>query len=143
MNFPFGFEGDVVTRRIVGVSAVILLAGVAAAFAISPAGRAASAVPAPSGADSDKSWIAKSNDYANILIEIEKKHSPESASHDGLKQYDELISADTHEDEVAEISENRAALAKLKAALAQEQDKNVKQDLEIMIHSVELGLRGY
>ncbi len=131
------------TRRIVGISAVILLAGIAAAFAISPAGAAASAVPAPSGADSDKSWIAKSNDYANILIEIEKKHSPESASHDGLKQYDELISADTHEDEVAEISENRAALAKLKAALAQEQDKNVKQDLEIMIHSVELGLRGY
>jgi hypothetical protein len=122
---------------------VTLVAGIAAAFAISPAGGAASPASPAAGADSDKSWITKSNDYANILIEIEKKHSPESASHDGLKQYDELISNDTHEDDIAENNENREALAKLKAALAQEQDKNLKQDLEIMIHSVELGLRSY
>jgi hypothetical protein len=122
---------------------VTLVAGIAAAFAISPAGGAASPASPAAGGDSDKSWITKSNDYANILIEIEKKHSPESASHDGLKQYDELISNDTHEDDIAENNENREALAKLKAALAQEQDKNLKQDLEIMIHSVELGLRSY
>jgi uncharacterized protein (DUF885 family) len=119
---------------------VILIAGVAASFTLGAGGANSSAQAA---AASDKAWIAKSNDYANLLIEIEKKHSPESASHDGLKQYDELISIDTHEDDVAENNENRAALAKLKAALAQEQDKNVKQDLEIMIHSVELGLRGH
>jgi Bacterial protein of unknown function (DUF885) len=129
-----------VTRRIVGTGAVILLAGVAGAFALIPSGSSASTVTA---ADSDKSWIAKSNDYANLLIEIEKKHSPESASHDGLKQYDELISEDTHEDDVAENNERRAALEKFKAALATEQDKYVKQDLEIMIHSTELMLRGY
>jgi hypothetical protein len=98
---------------------------------------------AAAGADNTKAWIARSNEYANLLIDIEKKHSPESASHDGLKQYDELISVATHEDDVAENEENRAALAKLKAALTQEQDKYVKQDLEIMIHSAELGLRGH
>lgn len=126
------------TRRIVGIAAVILLAGVAAAFATSPAGDAPSPEPR---ADSDKSWITKSNGYADLLIEIEKKHSPESASSDGLKQYDELISIATHEDDVAENNERKAALEKLKAALAKEQDKYVKQDLEIMIHNTELGLR--
>ncbi len=117
---------------------MILIAGAAATFALSPtSGNASAAV------DSDKSWITKSNDYANLLIEIEKKHSPESASADGLKQYDELISIDTQEDDVAENNERQAALDKLKTALAKEQDKYVKQDLEIMIHSTELALRGH
>ena len=110
----------------------------AATLILSPASSNASV-----SGDNDKSWIAKSNEYANVLIDIEKKHSPESASHDGLKQYDELISNDTHEDDTAENNERRAALDKLKAALATEQDKNVKQDLEIMIHSTELALRGH
>jgi uncharacterized protein (DUF885 family) len=134
-------RGYVVIRRIVATSVVILIAGVAASFALG-SGAANSSAQATASA-SDKAWIAKSNNYASLLIEIEKKHSPESASHDGLKQYDELVSVNTHDDDVAENNENREALAKLKAALAQEQDKNVKQDLEIMIHSVELGLRGY
>jgi len=127
-----------VTRRIVGICTVILVAGIAAAAALGTADGNASTVTA---AESDKSWITKSNEYANVLIEIEKKHSPESASADGLKQYDELISVATHEDDVAENNENRDALAKLKAALAQEQNKYVKQDLEIMIHNTELALR--
>jgi hypothetical protein len=131
-----------VTRRIVGIAAVILLAGIAGGFALSASGSSASST-STAGADSGKSWIAKSNEYADILIEIEKKHSPESASHDGLKQYDELISEDTHEDDAAENNERRAALEKFKAALATEQDKNVKQDLEIMIHNTELLLCGY
>ena len=126
------------TRRIVGICTVILVAGIAAAAALGTANGNASTVTA---AESDKSWITKSNEYANVLIEIEKKHSPESASADGLKQYDELISVATHEDDVAENNENRDALAKLKAALAQEQNKYVKQDLEIMIHNTELALR--
>jgi Bacterial protein of unknown function (DUF885) len=117
---------------------VILLAGIAGAFALSPTDSNASTTNA---ADSDKSWITKSNDYANLLIEIEKKHSPESASADGLKQYDELISVQTHEDDIAENNEQREALEKLKAALPKEQDKYVKQDLEIMIHNTELALR--
>jgi hypothetical protein len=115
------------------------VASVAGALAMSPTSSSASSTA--TAADSDKSWIAKSNDYANLLIEIEKKHSPESASADGLKQYDELISVQTHEDDVAENNEQRQALEKLKAGLAKEQDKYVKQDLEIMIHNTELALR--
>lgn len=129
-------------RRILGVGLVAAISATAVYLIAAPQPADASTAAA-AGADNDKAWIARSNEYANLLIDIEKKHSPESASHDGLKQYDELISVATHEDDVAENEENRAALAKLKAALTQEQDKYVKQDLEIMIHSVELGLRGH
>jgi len=37
----------------------------------------------------DKGWIERSNEFANLLIDVEKKHSPEAASADGLSQYDE------------------------------------------------------
>ena len=125
------------TRRLAGISAVILIAGAATVVALNPPSSSASA----GAAENDKSWVARSNEYAGLLTDIEKKHSPESASADGLKQYDEQISVATHEDDVAENNENKAALAKLKAAFAQEQNKYVKQDLEIMIHNTELGLR--
>jgi len=104
--------------------------------------------PAPAGgaekaADkaADKAWIARSNEFANLLIDIEKKYSPERASADGLSQYDELVTSVTLEQDVAETAENRAALAKLQAALSKEQNKHVRQDLEIMIHATQLSLK--
>jgi hypothetical protein len=89
----------------------------------------------------DKSWIARSNEFANLLIDIDKKHSPESASADGLSQFDEKVSVDTHEDDVAETAETRGVLEKFREALPKEQNKYVKQDLEIMIHATELWVK--
>src|SRR5437016_2020608 len=89
----------------------------------------------------DKTWIGRSNEFANVLIDIEKKHSPERASADGLSQYDELVTSATQEDDAAETAENRAALARLQAALPKEQNKYVRQDLEIMIHATQLSLK--
>ena len=89
----------------------------------------------------DKTWIGRSNEFANVLIDIEKKHSPEQASADGLSQYDELVTSATQEDDGAETAENRAALARLQAALPKEQNKYVRQDLEIMIHATQLSLK--
>jgi hypothetical protein len=95
----------------------------------------------PSENAADKEWVARSNEFANLLIEIEKKHTPERASADGLSQYDELVSLATHQDDEAEASENRTALAKLEEQLLKEQNKYVKQDLEIMIHAARLFLK--
>jgi len=96
---------------------------------------------ATSTAKPEQGWIERSNEFANLLIDIEKKHSPESASGQGLSQYDELISQPTLEDEHLGESETRTVLAKLKQQLAVEQNKYVKQDLGIMIHSTELDLK--
>jgi len=62
-----------------------------------------------------KGGSSAANEFANLLIDVEKKHSPEAASADGLSQYDENISVATHEDDVAENSEKRAVLAKLQS----------------------------
>ncbi|HXT77907.1 MAG TPA: DUF885 domain-containing protein [Candidatus Eisenbacteria bacterium] len=98
------------------------------------------ASPAAAGS-ADQAWIGRSNEFANLLIDIEKKHSPERASADGLSQYDELVTSATQEDDAAETAENRAALAKLQAALTKEQNKYVRQDLEIMTHATQLSLK--
>jgi uncharacterized protein (DUF885 family) len=126
------------------VITAITAAAVYVAFASDSAFAAANAArqaPVSAPDQGDKSWIARSNEFANLLIEVEKKHAPESASADGLSQYDEKISAATREDDVAATSENRAVLAKLQDQLPKEQNKYVRQDLEIMIHSTQLQLK--
>ena len=97
--------------------------------------------PAAAAKQPEQAWITRSNEFANLRIDIEKKHSPESASSEGLSQYDELISQPTLEDQHAANAETRVALSKFKQQWAVEQNKYVKQDLGIMIHSVELDLR--
>ncbi len=86
-------------------------------------------------------WIAASNKYTQMLLDVELKHSPESGSRQGLTQFDELISQPTLADEDQQRKEAEAVLATLKTALAQEQQKEVQQDLEIMIRKVELDFK--
>jgi hypothetical protein len=89
----------------------------------------------------DTSWIARSNEYANLLIDIEKKYSPESASSEGLAQYDELITVPTLAGQHAATAEEKAALGKITQQIPIEQNKYVKQDLEIIAHAIHLDLR--
>jgi len=97
--------------------------------------------PASSMNNSNKEWIATSNGYTNLLIDISLKHHPEFGSQQGLSQYDDKISQPTLADEDAERAETEAALTKLKAAAAEKQQKEVAQDLDIMIRRVQLNFR--
>jgi hypothetical protein len=81
----------------------------------------------------DHAWIATSNDFTQMLLKIEMKHSPESGSRQGLAEYDELISQPTLADEDQERKEAEEVVTKFKAALPQQKQKEVAQDLEIMI----------
>jgi len=92
-------------------------------------------------AQPDRSWIASSNAYTNQLLDVLKKHSPEDASSQGLAEYDEKISRPTEQDEDAAIVETKAVQARLTRALALESDKNVEQDLTILLHSIQLTLK--
>ena len=87
------------------------------------------------------SWIATSNDFTNLLLKVEMKHNPESGSRQGLSEYDELVSQPTRADEDQERKETEEVLAKLKAALPQQKQKEVSQDLEIIIRRVELNFK--
>jgi hypothetical protein len=89
----------------------------------------------------DPSWISTSNDFTNLLVKVEMKHNPESGSRQGLSEYDELVSQPTRADEDQERKEIKEVLAKLKAALPQQKQKEVVQDLEIIIRRAELNFK--
>ena len=86
----------------------------------------------------DHAWIATSDTFTKMLVQVEMKHSPESGSRQGLAEYDELISQPTLADEDQERNEIQEVVAKFKAALPQQKQKEVAQDLEIMIRRIEL-----
>ncbi|WP_263368251.1 DUF885 domain-containing protein [Edaphobacter bradus] len=92
----------------------------------------AAAVTAMAQQAPNQAWIAKSNGYTRILLDVQLKHRPERGSRQGLVQFDKLISNPTLADEMAERKELEAVLAKLKAQLEKETDRNVVQDLEIL-----------
>jgi len=89
----------------------------------------------------EQSWIEISNGYANQLFAVTMKHHPDVGTREGLSQFDPLISQPTRADEDAERRETEEVLAKLKAAAAQKQQKEVGEDLQIMIRSVDLRFR--
>ena len=76
-----------------------------------------------------------------MLLAVEYKHSPEEGSREGLSQYDTKISQPSWADEDQRRQELEAVLEKLKAAAAERQQREVEQDLQIVIRRVELGFK--
>ncbi|MEO6150904.1 MAG: DUF885 domain-containing protein [Mucilaginibacter sp.] len=93
-------------------------------------------------AQHSKAWVATSDKYTNMLIESDKKYSPEYGSSQGLAQYDTLISVPTLASQKAQRKDEEALVATFQAALKTETDIHVKQDLNILINSLKLGFRG-
>src|SRR6266404_8286217 len=89
----------------------------------------------------DRSWIATSNNYTNMLLAVTLRHHPEFGSAQGLSQYDALVSRPTLADEDQERQETAAVLAKLKSAVGKQSQKEVAQDLQIVIRRIELDFR--
>jgi hypothetical protein len=83
-------------------------------------------------------WIAVSNNYTNMLLAVEMKHSPESGSRQGLSEYDTKISQPTLADEDQQRQEDEAVLQKIKTAAAEKQQEEVEQDLQIIIRKMQL-----
>ena len=89
----------------------------------------------------DRSWIETSNQYTQMLLKIEFKHHPEGGSRQGLSEYDTLISQPTLADEDQRRAEVATVLEKLKTDAGSQKQKEVQQDLEIIIRKVELGFK--
>ena len=86
-------------------------------------------------------WVTISNGYTTMLLEVSMKHHPELGSYEGLSQYDDKVSQPTLEDEDRERQETAAVLAKLKSAVPEQKQKEVAEDLQIMIRDTELRFR--
>ena len=78
-------------------------------------------------------WIAESNRYSQILLEVNARYQPESAANLGLEQYDtQIFDLKPKFDERRE-ADLAAAITQLEAARASARDDSVKQDLDILI----------
>ena len=88
-----------------------------------------------------REWVAKSNSYTKILIDISEKYSPEFGSSQGLAKYDTLVAVPTLANDLAERNEREAALTSLENAKQKEADKFVKQDLDILINQLKLSFK--
>jgi uncharacterized protein (DUF885 family) len=96
----------------------------------------------PAGNDqTEKGWIKQSNEYTNMLLSVQHEHSPEQGSAQGVARFDDRISNPSRADEIAERHELEAALAKIKSAQAGVTDKNVKEDIDILLKSFDLQFR--
>src|SRR5688572_22492807 len=98
-------------------------------------------IAAPAAAQG-QAWVERSNAITQQVIAMQAEFQPEGASQSGLERYDGLaldLGPDLPE---RFIAAEEAKLAELRAALAAESDPNVKQDIEILIDSLERDIEG-
>ncbi|MEI8299204.1 MAG: DUF885 domain-containing protein [Pseudomonadota bacterium] len=82
-------------------------------------------------------WVARSNQNADLLLQLLAKYSPESASQLGVEGFDEAIvdlARDQYEPQKADLGK---AIAEYRLRLATETDAKVRQDLEILISAAQ------
>ena len=112
-----------------------------AATPASAATKAAAPVAAKETAPVEPAWVLRSNQYTQMLLDVQFKHSPEGGSQQGLAKYDTLITNPTRADEMEQRAELQAVLAKLKKVEAKEKDRDVREDLEIVQRTFNLQFR--
>jgi uncharacterized protein (DUF885 family) len=125
------------------VLAVALALSAPALLVYAPAA-AAQAAPAakPAAAKAVPAWVAKSDEYTRILIKAQADFAPEGFSFFGIPGYDDKVT-----DLKPEVGQRfRAAMAKAKTELqdklASERDADVRQDLQILIGSIDNTVEG-
>jgi uncharacterized protein (DUF885 family) len=121
-------------------TAVLLMTLAAGLLAANSVGAQAPAA-APAAAPAQPAWATHSNQYTQMLLDVQFKHSPESGSRQGLAKYDPLITDATRADEMAQRKELEDILAKLKKTEAKEKNKDVREDLEILQKTFNLQFR--
>jgi uncharacterized protein (DUF885 family) len=87
-------------------------------------------------------WIARSNENAQLLLNLTAKYSPEGAGRQGIQGLDEQISQFPKDRREKARADQLAAAAEMKRRLSAEKDPLVAQDLQIMIKAIERGVRG-
>ena len=131
--------------RSTAVLLMIFAAGQVAANSASkaqaPAASASSAAAKAPAAAPEPEWVKRSNQYTQMLLDVQFKHSPEGGSRQGLVKYDPLITNPTRADEIVQRKELQDVLATLKKVEAKEKDKDVREDLEIVQKTFNLQFR--
>lgn len=90
-------------------------------------------VAASAWAQSPPAWVTKSNQNAQLLIDVMARYSPEDAGREGVQGLDEQISSAKPGEPERFRKDLAAARDELQKRLAAEKDPLVRQDLEILI----------
>ena len=123
------------TKPLVLALALALAApGVALAAPATPAAKTA---PKPAPA-----WVAKSNQYAQILLKAQAPFQPEQLSFFGVPGFDDKVFDFGPDYQVRFRAATAKARDELRAKLATETDPNVRQDIEILIQAADDAIEG-
>ncbi len=95
-----------------------------------------------SGADAP-GWVSKSNQNAQVLLDVAARFNPESAGQSGMSGLDEKIIDLTPKSGARRAQETKLAEKTLRARLETEKDPLVRQDLEILIKAAEQGVHEF
>lgn len=87
-------------------------------------------------------WVERSNENAKILLDIQARLGPESASAIGIEGYDAEVFQLPPDLNPKTIAEVEGAIQKLQTKLAKETDPAVRQDLQILIHAANEFIEG-
>src|SRR5438105_11469084 len=103
------------------------------------------AAPAPAPAPqqtASRDWIARSNENAQVLLDVTARFAPEFAARTGVAGIDERISDFTsgHRERLRQAL--RQAIATLEERRGGERDPNVAQDLAILVDAAERQIQG-
>ena len=89
-----------------------------------------------------RAWIATSNKHAQGLLDVLARVSPEGAGQFGVSGLDEAVTNLTAEEGQRARAATEAALKTLQSSRTSEQNPFVRQDLDILIRSAQINLRG-
>ncbi len=112
-------------RRAVGVAALLALAWSTAVSAATP-----------------PSWVARSDENAQVLLEVMARFGPEGAGELGIPGLDEEVFDLKPGFQERGKAATRTALAELEKRLQAEKDPAVRQDLEILVGTVQDNIKG-
>ena len=104
-------------------------AALAALFATTASAGPAAAPAAP------KAWVVKSNENAQLLLNVLAKYGPEGATQLGVDGYDDKILDLSRDQFEPSRKDTLEVVAELERRMAAETDARVKQDLEILINA--------
>jgi uncharacterized protein (DUF885 family) len=124
----------------------IHLALAALLFACSHAAPAPAPAPAlaaaRAGTETSRDWIARSNQNAQILLDVQAEYAPEFAARTGVSGIDERISDFTPGHRERQREGIRQALATLQEKQQGERDPEVSEDLAILVDAAQRQIRG-
>ncbi len=87
-------------------------------------------------------WIVTSNAFTRKVLDAQAKFSPEDAAGSGLSEYDGLVTDMGPKIDERYTAAMRALRADLQASMTAEKDPLVKQDLQILIGSIDNDITG-